>query len=466
MAPILTVLILLLLRVRSLLAGAVGLLVALAGTVLVYPMAPEAVLDAIVNMGPTVLEVAIILLGGMGLAELMARSGAQDSIAGWLGRAEHGGDRLATLLLLVYGLTPFMESVTGYGLGVVITAPLLIRHGLSAIRAVMVGLLGLVLVPWGSLGPGTLVAATLGGEELTALGMWTAILTAPVLVVSMVGVFAIAVGRPNLRQAMLGILVLVVQWLSLILANAWLGIPLAGVISAAAVMLVLLAVIRLRSGPLPTIDAELYRAIMPYIVLVVGIFAATMITTVLDASQQWGWTTSPAIWAIISSGVAFPLLQLPRTQWAETVGTIMRGWGPVAANAVVFLVLGITMSTSGMAEHLAVAAAGIGPFFVAMVPAIGAIGGYLTGSNVGAAAMFSTATTTASTSLGANSVLVLASQNVAGSFAIITSPPRVALAVGVALPYGQQLPRTATVRLVMSVLASVLILGVLVGVLA
>lgn len=439
---------------------------ALVGTTLVYPMSTGSIAEAALDMGPPVIEVAIILLGGMGLAELMARSGAQDTIADWLGRAENGGDRSITLLLLVYGLTPFMESVTGYGLGVVITAPLLIRHGLPPVKAVIVGLLGLVLVPWGSLGPGTLVAATLGGEDLTALGVWTAILTVPVLVISMIGVFAVAIGRPQLSQVLIAAVVIIIQWFSLILANVFLGIPLAGVTAAAAVILGLLALTRLRSGPLPKVGGSLYRAILPYLVLVAGIFVATMVVTLFNVGSLWGWVASPAVWAVIASSAAFPLLRVSRSQWTPAIVTIVRGWFPVATTAVLFLVLGIIMSVSGMAEHLAVAAADTVPLFVALVPAIGAIGGYLTGSNVGSAAMFSAATTTAATSLGANSLIVLAGQNVAGSFAIITSPPRVALAVGVALPPGQALSASATARLVAPVIASVLLLGLLVLLLA
>ena len=174
LAPIVVVLALLVLRVPSLWAGAAGLASAVLGAALAFPVGAAQAEAAIGGMGPLVAEVAVILLGGVSLAEGMARSGAQDRIAAWLERAESGADRTVMLLLLVFGLTPFMESVTGFGLGVVITAPLLIRLGLTPVKAVVSGLLGLVLVPWGSLGPGTLVAAQLGGVGLDELGVWPA----------------------------------------------------------------------------------------------------------------------------------------------------------------------------------------------------------------------------------------------------------------------------------------------------
>lgn len=167
-APIVLVLLLLVLRMPSLWAGAAGLAAALVGAAIAFPVSGTAAGETVVSLGPLVAEVAIILLGGVGLAEGMARSGAQDRIAAWLSAAETGADRTVMLLLLVYGMTPFMESVTGFGLGVVITAPLLIRLGLTPVKAVVSGLLGLVLVPWGSLGPGTLVAAQLGGVSTSS----------------------------------------------------------------------------------------------------------------------------------------------------------------------------------------------------------------------------------------------------------------------------------------------------------
>ncbi|EFV91440.1 putative L-lactate permease, partial [Dietzia cinnamea P4] len=201
-APVIAVLVLLALRVPSLTAGAAGLVAALLGAVTAFRPDDDEVLTAVAQLGPTVLEVALILLGGVLLATALSATGSRDHIAGWLERIGSGGDRVPAILLLVFGLTPFMESVTGFGLGVVITAPLLVRMGLSPVKAVVVGLLGLVLVPWGSLGPGTLVAAELGGQDVDALGYWSALLSLPVFVVSMMTVLVVVTGRtPRHRGA-------------------------------------------------------------------------------------------------------------------------------------------------------------------------------------------------------------------------------------------------------------------------
>ncbi|WP_348542374.1 L-lactate permease [Dietzia kunjamensis] len=137
-APVVVVLALLAFRVPSLVAGTAGLVAALAGAVTVFRPDDDEVATAAVQLGPTVLEVALILLGGVLLATALSATGSRDHIAGWLERIGSGGDRVPAILLLVFGLTPFMESVTGFGLGVVITAPLLVRMGLPPVKAVVV----------------------------------------------------------------------------------------------------------------------------------------------------------------------------------------------------------------------------------------------------------------------------------------------------------------------------------------
>lgn len=466
LAPIVFVLGLLILRVPSLKAGLVGLITALIGAIFVFPPPADVIADTAAQMAPTVVEVALILLGGVGIAETMRRSGGQDRISEWLEQAETGADRTVTLLLLVFGLTPFMESVTGFGLGVVITAPLLIRHGLTPVKAVVVGMLGLVLVPWGSLGPGTLVAAQLGGEDFHDLGVWTAMLTLPVLVVSMVFVFVVAGVQPKLGTLMLALGVICIEWGALIGANALVGTPLAGVLASATVIVLLLLLMRLRNGSLQGPSGKLIRALVPYVVLVVGILLSTLVLTLLGHPEHLAWLPNPALWLVVTMLASPFLLGIARADIPRMARSIVTRWVPVAATALVFMFIGIVMAAAQMAQYLAVTAAQAGPGFIALIPLVGALGGYLTGSNTGASAMFSAATTTAATGLGANSLIALAGQNAAGSFAIIAAPARVALAVAVALPPGEKLPARSMRTLVAAVTTTAALLGAIVFLLA
>ncbi|MEH6624076.1 MULTISPECIES: L-lactate permease [Dietzia] len=465
-SPVVVVLGLLALRARSLLAGTVGLATAVLAAAAVFRPDDDEVLTTLAQLGPTVLEVALILLGGVLLATALSATGSRDHIAGWLERISSGGDRVPAILLLVFGLTPFMESVTGFGLGVVITAPLLVRMGLSPMKAVVTGLLGLVLVPWGSLGPGTLVAAELGGQDVAELGYWSALLTLPVLVASMTTVLVVVTTRPPARHVALGAAVVVTQWGALVASNAVIGVPPSGILASAAVIALLLGVARVRYGALPAVTAQLVRGLVPFAVLLAGILGTTAALALAGAPAGTGWLTSPALWVNVAALVALRVYTTPGPPVTRLVRTTLATWVPVAGNAIVFMSIGIVMAAAGMATHLADLAAGFGTASLAGIPAIGALGGYLTGTNTGAAAMFSTATSGAATGLGADSLITLAGQNVAGSFAIIVSPPRVALAVGVVMAGRTRLPRAATRTLATAVVAATIMLCATVAVLA
>ena len=482
-APVVVVLALLALRVPSLVAGTAGLVAALAGAVTVFRPDDDEVATAAAQLGPTVLEVALILLGGVLLATALSATGSRDHIAGWLERIGSGGDGVPAILLLVFGLTPFMESVTGFGLGVVITAPLLVRMGLPPVKAVVVGLLGLVLVPWGSLGPGTLVAAELGGLGVDALGYWSALLSLPVFVVSMMTVLVVVTGRPPAttgspdaprwpaltrppaRHVALGAAVVVTQWAVLVASNAVVGVAPSGIIASAAVIALLLAVARLRHGALPAVTGGLVRALVPFAVLLAGILGTTAALAVAGAPAGAGWLTSPALWVLVAALVALRVYTTPGSGIARLLRTALATWVPVAGNAIVFMAIGIVLATAGAAAHLAGLATGLGSAAVALTPAVGALGGYLTGTNTGAAAMFSAATTATATGVGADGLVALAGQNVGGSFAIIVSPPRVALAVGVVLAGRTRLPARATRTLATAVVTATIVLCAVVAVL-
>lgn len=466
-APIIVVLALLALRAPSLHAGTAGLISAVVAAATIYRPDDDEITTAVSQLGPTVLEVALILLGGVTLATALSATGARDHVAGWLQEIGSGADRVPAILLLVFGLTPFMESVTGFGLGVVITAPLLVRMGLSPVKAVVSGLLGLVLVPWGSLGPGTLVAAELGGQDFDDLGYWSALLSLPVLVVSMATVLVVVgASRPSPRLVALAAAVVTTMWVTLVAANWLVGTAPTGIIAAAAVIALLLAVARWRHGPLPAVTRELGRASIPFAVLLAGILGTTGLLTVAGSPSGFGWVTSPALWVIVAALVAVRVFPTPGDGTVVLVRTALARWVPIAATAIVFMTIGIVMATAGMAAHLADTVAGLGPASLAVIPALGALGGYLTGTNTGAAAMFSAATTGAASGLGADGLVALAGQNVAGSYAIIVSPPRIALAVGVVLTGQTRLPGGATRILAGAVLATTVLLCAVIPVLA
>src|SRR5919107_724236 len=87
------------------------------------------------------------------------------------------GEALA--LVVVVGAAPFFESVTGFGVAVVISAPILLATGFSPLRAAVLSSWGQCAVPWGALGIGTVIGADLSGTSFGELSNLSALLSLP-----------------------------------------------------------------------------------------------------------------------------------------------------------------------------------------------------------------------------------------------------------------------------------------------
>ncbi|GAA3028025.1 hypothetical protein GCM10020000_00610 [Streptomyces olivoverticillatus] len=197
--PILVTLGLLAARVRALFASLAALGAAAVLTATSFRIPLRELGDAQWHMVPTVVELAAILFGGILLSELMTRTGAQSRLGDRIGGACSSPSR--AVLLVMLGVTPFAESLTGFGIGVIVAIPLLRQLGLPPAKAAVVGLLGLVTVPWGSLAPGSLVAAELGKVDFQHLGIDSAVLSLPVFLICGAAALTVALGARRAAAA-------------------------------------------------------------------------------------------------------------------------------------------------------------------------------------------------------------------------------------------------------------------------
>src|SRR5690625_1378248 len=173
-------------------AGVLGLGVAILVAFLVGPfrLAPAAVGGAVLEGSLTTLIVAYVLLGGVLLYHVMRLGGALEALSAATARAIP--DPAHRLLTLVFGVSVFFESATGFGIGIVVCAPLFLALGFAPLRAAFLALLGQCAVPWGALAIGTTLGSELSGVESAALGIWGALFSLPFILLC--GAVALAVG--------------------------------------------------------------------------------------------------------------------------------------------------------------------------------------------------------------------------------------------------------------------------------
>ncbi|WP_449278364.1 L-lactate permease [Leucobacter sp. GX24907] len=428
--PIVLLIGLLALRVRALPAA----LIAIASVFVLgfrFPIAGDELLGVAHSMTAAVVNIVFVMLGGIVLSAFFSVSGAQDTISGWLAGAAHGRERAA--LLFALAVIPIIESIIGWGVGVIIVVPLLMRIGLNATQAGAAALLGLVLYPWGALGPGLLLAAEVADLDLHGLGVATAILTLPVLLVMGSAIYLVCVG-PVMRGRLIGELAItvLVMWGVLWASNAWISPALAGIFSGVAGAVTLLGLARWEGGRPPRFTREVGLAFLPYALLIGVMLAVIGIAAIVDLGEWHSMVTSPGLWLTVTAAITPVVFRMARADVVAAAIQGVRVWAPVCFVTMLYVAFGALLAASGMTEALAVSSALLGGWFLVLMPLVGFVSGYVTGSNTAASAMVSYGIHEASATVGADPNIALGAQNVATGAAIMATPARIELVAGLA----------------------------------
>src|SRR5918998_1630137 len=179
-------------------AGGASLAAAVLGAIVWPDLEATAVPGALFGGLGTSAQVLYVLFGGLLLYNLLSAGGAVEAVSRFLGRLEP--DRVALAAGVVVGVAPFFESVTGFGVAVVISATILLADGFSPLRAAVLSSWGQCAVPWGALGVGTVIGADLAGMSFAGLSDLSALLSLPLFPVYAVAAVALAGGWGGVRR--------------------------------------------------------------------------------------------------------------------------------------------------------------------------------------------------------------------------------------------------------------------------
>lgn len=366
-------------------------------------------------------QVLFVLFGGLLLYNLLAAGGAVEEVSRYLGRLEP--DRVALAAGVVVGVAPFFESVTGFGVAVVISAPILLAAGFSPLRAAVLASWGQCAVPWGALGVGTVIGADLAGMGFDRLSDASALLSVPLFPVYGVAAVALAGGWSGVRKR--GVeagLIGLAAGAGTLLASLYLAPELSGAVGGLAATAVFLARRGSRARGVPL------RALSPYAFLLALI-------VVLNAAGDAGAVVlvgplldGPGVPLLLSAAFAALLLGVGGHRLGEAVRGTGRQWLPTAGAVLTFVLAGAVVAGGGAAAVLAEQATRFGALYPAVLPVLGAFGGALAGSNAASNALFMPLQVEAARGLGMPETLAAASQNVSGSHASLLAPQRIVLA--------------------------------------
>lgn len=458
-SPILTALLaILVLRQSATRSGLAGLAVAIAVTSLgpAFRLGAGELSAALAYGALTTLVVSYVLLGGMILYQVLQRSGALDAIA--LALAEAVPEPGRQTLILVLGLSVFFESATGFGIGVVVTAPLFVALGHPPARAALLALLGQCAVPWGALGIGTILGGELSGVPAPRIAALGAPLSLPLIMLCGSIALWLAGGAFFLmRRAAELVLYTLLLAGTLAAGSVLVGVELAGAVGGLVVSALGLGISRLinprgpkeRRASLATLS--LTRALLPLVLLLFGLLGTRLVPMVRDGLSavavvevpelnfSLALLYHPGFWLVAAAFAGLPWLPAAARDFGRLLADALAKWAQATLAVAGFLCFSQVMYASGMTERLAVAiASAAGPLYVLLIPAVGGLGGFLTASNAGSNALFMQLQNAIGGELALPKEVVAAAQNASGANATLASPGRVVMAASVTGTLGQE----------------------------
>ena len=422
----------LLFRCPALLAAAASVAAALAvGSLGVFaPLTPELVLSAAADAGLVALVLASVVVPGFAFITATASTGSTDALRNLVDAAPLSPPMRA--VLVVCGLGVLVESLTGMGVSLLITVPILARL-FAGWRVLALALIGMSLMPWGALSLAALVGAKLGGIEPSAFAFELWLMSGAVAaLLPMLAVLCAGSTRP--ADYLLALCTGGAMWAATGWASFLLGVEAAGVLGGLAVLVLLLAM----TGAQREIAAALrHQGLRPYAILIAAVVAQKALVALAP------WIAEALVIRSVNLSVA--PLTLPGLALVAAVtitarqpyrglieGTLQRSWRPLLT-AAMFLICARLLVECGAIAALAGATASLGPHAALLATgALGAVGGFITGSGISANALFLPAAATTGLSFGQAELFAVLS-NAASGHTAMASLPIIALLIA-ALP--------------------------------
>jgi lactate permease len=141
---------------------------------------------------------------------------------------------------------------------------------------------------------------------------------------------------------------------------------------------------------------------------------------------------SPGFFLILSCIFVIILFKLSISNILESLTLSVQKCFPVILTTFLFIFISEIMAESGMIYVLSnFAAYSFGAYFIYLSPFIGAVGGFLTGSNTASNTMFIKLQTQTAAKIGSTPLLAACTQNVSSSMITMINPSRVTLSTSV-----------------------------------
>lgn len=342
---------------------------------------------------------AFVIVPGLLFVIFIERMGVNLALSQWVRSLGLGrGDQV---VLIVLGLAPLLEAMTGFGVSLIATVPLLLSLFERRV-ALRIALAGMAIMPWGTLGLASVIGASLVHLDASMLASTSALTSAPVFFALSALALYLAGVRDSRGWGALGVFWLLFVGV-LYSASRWLGPEVAGVaaglVTAAAILSV--GLWRLRRNDSERGPVQWPRQAWPYLVLIVCIVGLKMLWAITSWQEHWVVQGAQVNWKPLASpGLALVMVLIVLGAHARNIQSwtahdvnlpaalLARAKRPLLT-IFFFLAMSQMMVKAGFLAGLMQLLAGLSPTAAtSLVALFGALSGYMTGSNVGGNAIF------------------------------------------------------------------------------
>ncbi len=457
-------------------AGATAWALALALAILIFGASRDHVAIASAKGLSLALFVLSIVWASVYMFNLVDKLKGIDAIGRAMARL--ASDPLTQALLIGWGFSSFIQGITGFGVPVAVSAPLLIMLGFHPLRAAAMALVGHGwAVTFGSMGSSYYTIQLVTGIDGATIAPHMALLFAPIVIVSGSLVAHICGGLPALRRSLPLVVVAGSAMAAAMYALALAGAPQIASSVPAILGMTLIALLARTplfpkapvpagaapapNNPNPGRPMPFWLAFMPYALLItLSVIsqapplkeAASGIRFGLDYPgfiTSQGFAVPPvASYApirllnhpaplIIFSIVISSAFYILANQWRRGVAweTMKKTYADCLGTTIgvsTMVMMAVVMADSGMTVLLARGVANAsGPVFPLVSPFIGLLGSFMSGSNTNSNVMFGLLQLETARALGIAPVTISSIQSIGASVGSPMAPAKVLVGAAV-----------------------------------
>ncbi len=443
-------------------------------------------------------DIVVIIGGALFLYFTVETSGAIDKIKWSI--VGMSNDRTMQVLVIAVGFAGFLHGIAGFGVPPAVTAPILMALGFNAMDACVLTLVGYSsYMVWGTWGVGPITGANLTKIPIQDLVPTIGILEAPLWFFEPLLMIWLVLGAATMKRYWVPVVVqsLVGTSVMLILSIGFRTPEFIGWLSGAAAMFTAYLFTRAgkyrgepEAGLRPVAGGSqaanlqgrytgtmgIWRAIFPYILVILVLFPIKVVQPVGDALNSvvinvalggaagtWIWKplTQIGVLLIICS-ILGGLVQ--GLSWNGFVRAFNRTMGPFVPSAIAsfgFMTMSEVMNESSMMRILAIGTATIvgGIVYPFIAPFVGWLGCVITGSGVSTNILFAKFQQEMGVQLNENSILFVATNNSGGGASSMATPNKIIPAAAVTGILGQEgkiMRRTMPISLALTAFVGVI----------